>query len=148
MAGNRRPEPMWHVETWVLAPDTLAGSPALTWAHCAKGMNSRTLTGGHPQTHTKRTWMDQPKNGPPWMIPPKTDHSKHSWSSQRTEAWIRPSSTCPKTSTSWCHKDGAALTVTRVSWLWTSQLHSFPQLSEMRPSALWCSRAPVCFQLG
>lgn len=51
MAGNQRPDLMWCVETWVLAPDTLSGSPAHTWCHCAKGINSQTPTGGHPKTH-------------------------------------------------------------------------------------------------
>lgn len=51
MAGNQRPDLMWCVETWVLAPDTLSGSPAHTWCHCAKGINSQTPTGGRPKTH-------------------------------------------------------------------------------------------------
>lgn len=66
-ARNQRPEPTWHVETCIVAPDTLAGSPAPMWAYCAEGMNSQTPTGGHPQTHARWPgWTSQGMAHPQW----------------------------------------------------------------------------------
>lgn len=125
MAGNWRPDPMQCVETRVVARDTLAGSPVHTWCYCAKGINSQTPTGGHPETHGERsdgvakewsTLSDPTKDRPPkaQLVRPKTRSPS-----------IRPSSTCPKTSTSRWHEDRAALTkwvtVARFSWVGPSQ---------------------------